>query len=154
MDGRKDQEAKLFPWVMRGPQPGPDDKGCSKSSEVSCKAADSKGWSLRGNRQPRWLCNTERPVCCHLIRDCLQGRHSKDFPGGKTSREGRRREEPNAITPAPSLHTPSVPLLLPNSSSTVLTRLSGPRSRPTTFFLVDPGIEPRTSGSVARNSDH
>jgi hypothetical protein len=29
-----------------------------------------------------------------------------------------------------------------SSSSVVLTRLSGPRSRPTTFFLVVPGIEP------------
>jgi hypothetical protein len=29
-----------------------------------------------------------------------------------------------------------------SSSSSVLTRLSGPRSRPTTFFLVVPGIEP------------
>jgi hypothetical protein len=27
-------------------------------------------------------------------------------------------------------------------SSVVLTRLSGPRSRPTTFFFVVPGIEP------------
>jgi hypothetical protein len=31
---------------------------------------------------------------------------------------------------------------LSSSSSVVLTRLSGPRSRPTTFFLVVPGIEP------------
>jgi hypothetical protein len=29
-----------------------------------------------------------------------------------------------------------------NSSSVVLTRLSGPRSRPTIFFLVVSGIEP------------
>jgi hypothetical protein len=29
-----------------------------------------------------------------------------------------------------------------SSSSVVLTRLSGPRSRPTTFFFVVPGIEP------------
>jgi hypothetical protein len=27
-------------------------------------------------------------------------------------------------------------------SSVVVTRLSGPRSRPTTFFLIAPGIEP------------
>jgi hypothetical protein len=44
-------------------------------------------------------------------------------------------------------------LFLPSSSSVVLTRLSGPRSRPTTFFVV-PGIKSGTSGSVARNSDH
>jgi hypothetical protein len=31
---------------------------------------------------------------------------------------------------------------LDSSSSVVLTRLSGPRSRPTTFFLVVPGIKP------------
>jgi hypothetical protein len=45
---------------------------------------------------------------------------------------------------------------LPSSSSIVLTRLSGPRSRPATSYknLVAPGIEPATYGSVARNSDH
>jgi hypothetical protein len=31
---------------------------------------------------------------------------------------------------------------LSSSSSVLLTRLSGPRSRPTTFFLLVPGIEP------------
>src|SRR5215510_5488426 len=43
-----------------------------------------------------------------------------------------------------------------SSSSVDLTRLSGPRSRPTTTQknLVAPGIEPETSVSVARNSDH
>jgi hypothetical protein len=43
-----------------------------------------------------------------------------------------------------------------SSSSIILTRLSGPRLRPTTSqkYLVAPGIEPVTSGSVARNSDH
>jgi hypothetical protein len=44
-------------------------------------------------------------------------------------------------------------LLLPNRSSVVLERLSGPRSRLTTFFLVVSGNRIRTSGSVARNSD-
>jgi hypothetical protein len=34
-------------------------------------------------------------------------------------------------------------LFLSSSSSVVLTRLSGPRSRPTTFFCLEvPGIEP------------
>jgi hypothetical protein len=47
-------------------------------------------------------------------------------------------------------------LFLPSSSSIVLTRLSGPRSRPTTSQknLVAPEIEPGISESVARNSDH
>jgi hypothetical protein len=48
------------------------------------------------------------------------------------------------------------PLLsLPSSSSIVIMRLSGPRSRPTISqkMLVAPGIEPGTSGSVTRNSD-
>jgi hypothetical protein len=48
-------------------------------------------------------------------------------------------------------------LLFPSSSSSiVLTKLSGPRSRHTTSHkkLVEPGIELGTSGSVARNSDH
>jgi hypothetical protein len=45
---------------------------------------------------------------------------------------------------------------LPSRSSIVLTSLSGPSSRPTTSpkILVAQGIEPGTSGSVARNSDH
>ena len=52
------------------------------------------------------------------------------------------------------------PLLFYSSSSSVdltrLTRLSRPRSRPTTTQknLVAPGIKPETSVSVARNSDH
>src|SRR5215510_191291 len=43
-----------------------------------------------------------------------------------------------------------------SSSSIDLTRLNGPRSRPTTTQknLVAPRIEPETSVSVARNSDH
>jgi hypothetical protein len=44
---------------------------------------------------------------------------------------------------------------LSSSSSVVLTRLSGPRSRPTTFFLSgSDGNRTRASGSVAKNSDH
>ena len=52
------------------------------------------------------------------------------------------------------------PLLSYSSSSSVdltrLKRLSRPRSRPTTAQknLVAPGIEPETSVSVARISDH
>src|SRR5215468_6476639 len=51
-------------------------------------------------------------------------------------------------------------LLFHSSSSSVdltrLTRLSGPRSRPTTTQknLAAPGTEPETSAYVARNSDH
>jgi hypothetical protein len=42
------------------------------------------------------------------------------------------------------------------SSSGIITRLNGPRSRPTYFSenVVAPGIKPGTSGSLARNSDH
>jgi hypothetical protein len=42
------------------------------------------------------------------------------------------------------------------SSLVILTRLSGPCSRPTTSKknLVAQGIEPRTAGFVVRNSDH
>ena len=52
------------------------------------------------------------------------------------------------------------PLLFYSSSSSIdlrrLTRLSRPRSRPTTTQknLAVPGIEPGTSVLVARNSDH
>jgi hypothetical protein len=42
---------------------------------------------------------------------------------------------------------------LSSSSSVVLTRLSGPRSRPTTFF-DSAGNRTRASGPVAKNSDH
>jgi hypothetical protein len=43
---------------------------------------------------------------------------------------------------------------IPSSSSVVLTRLSGPRSRPTTLFYGSAGNRTRASGSVAKNSDH
>jgi hypothetical protein len=43
---------------------------------------------------------------------------------------------------------------LSSSSSVVLTRLSGPRSRSTTFFSGSAGNRTRVSGSVAKNSDH
>jgi hypothetical protein len=39
-------------------------------------------------------------------------------------------------------------------SSVVLTRLSGPCSRPTTFFPDSAGNRTRASESVAKNSDH
>jgi hypothetical protein len=39
-------------------------------------------------------------------------------------------------------------------SSGVLTRLSGPRSRPTTFSSGSAGNRTRTSGSVVKNSDN
>jgi hypothetical protein len=43
----------------------------------------------------------------------------------------------------------------PQLYSRVLTRLSGPRSRPTASENLEaPEIEPGTSESVARNSDH
>jgi hypothetical protein len=42
-----------------------------------------------------------------------------------------------------------------DSSSVILTRLSGPHSRRHySENLVAPGIEPRTSGSVARRSEY
>jgi hypothetical protein len=43
---------------------------------------------------------------------------------------------------------------LSSSSSVVHTRLSGPRSRHTTFFPGSAGNRTRGSGSVAKNSDH
>jgi hypothetical protein len=44
-------------------------------------------------------------------------------------------------------------LFLPSSSSVELTRLSGPRSRPTTFFSGSAGNQTLASVSVAKNSD-
>jgi hypothetical protein len=54
------------------------------------------------------------------------------------------------------ISSPEPLFFLSSSSSIVLTRLSGPGSRPTTSQknLVLPEIEPRTSGFVAKNSDH
>jgi hypothetical protein len=51
---------------------------------------------------------------------------------------------------------PNPPLVLPSTSSVVLTSLNGPRSRPTISQknLVVKEIEPETSGSVVKNSDH
>jgi hypothetical protein len=43
---------------------------------------------------------------------------------------------------------------LSSSSLVGLTRLSGPRSRPTAFFPGSAGNRTRASGSVAKNSDH
>jgi hypothetical protein len=43
---------------------------------------------------------------------------------------------------------------LSSSSSVVLTRLSGPRSRPTTFFPGSAGNRTQASGSVVKNSAH
>jgi hypothetical protein len=40
-----------------------------------------------------------------------------------------------------------------SSSLVALTRLSGPRSRPTTFFLVVPGIEPQRRSSIHTSSE-
>jgi hypothetical protein len=45
-------------------------------------------------------------------------------------------------------------LFLPSSSSIVLMRLSGPRSTPLLRISGSVGDRTRTSGSVARNSDH
>jgi hypothetical protein len=45
-------------------------------------------------------------------------------------------------------------LFLSSSFSVVLTKLKGPRSRPTTFFSGSAGNRTRASGSVAKNSDH
>src|SRR5215469_10037536 len=67
---------------------------------------------------------------------------------------GQRNGSP---PPAVNLFSRPEPLLFYSSSSSVdLPRLSGPRSRPTTTQknLAAPGIEPETSVSVAKNSDH
>jgi hypothetical protein len=64
-----------------------------------------------------------------------------------------RGQRDESLWPYSRLSRPEPLLFLPSSSSVALTRQSGTRSRSTTFFVV-PGIEPGTSGSVARNSDH
>jgi hypothetical protein len=54
------------------------------------------------------------------------------------------------------LSRPEPLLFLPSTSSIVLTRQSGPHSRPNYFSenLVAPRIETRPCGSVARNSGY
>jgi hypothetical protein len=54
-----------------------------------------------------------------------------------------------------SVSRPEPLLFLPSSSSIVLTRLSGPHSRPTTCQKIWQSRDrTQTSGSIARNSDH
>jgi hypothetical protein len=53
-----------------------------------------------------------------------------------------RGQRDGSLRPYSRLSRQEPLLFLSNSSSVVLTRLSGPRSRPTTFFLIVPGIEP------------
>jgi hypothetical protein len=74
---------------------------------------------------------------------------SEYVPDKERERENGQRD--GSLLPYSRLSRPKLLLLLPSSSSVVLTRLSGPRSRP--FFVV-PRIEPGASESVARNSDH
>jgi hypothetical protein len=66
-----------------------------------------------------------------------------------------RGQHDGSLRPYSRLSRPEPLLFLPSSSSVVLTRLSGPVPDPLLFFLlVVPGIEPGSSGSVNRNSDH
>jgi hypothetical protein len=55
-----------------------------------------------------------------------------------------RGQRDGSLRPCSRISRPEPLLLLPSSSSVVITRLSGPRSRPTTSQenLVAPGIEP------------
>jgi hypothetical protein len=71
-------------------------------------------------------------------------------------REVPRGQRHGSLQPCSRLSRLEPLLFLPSSSSIVLTRLSGPRSRPINSKkkLVVQEIEPGTSGSVARNSDH
>jgi hypothetical protein len=80
------------------------------------------------------------------------GEVSAKFCGQRVSR-GQRSGSPRLYS---RFSSPEPLLFLPSSSSIVLTRLSGPRSRPTTSQkkMVTPGIKPGISGYVARNSDH
>jgi hypothetical protein len=59
-----------------------------------------------------------------------------------------------SLRPYSLLSRPEPLRFLPSGSSVVLTRLSGPRSRLTTFFSGNAGNRTRASGSVAKNSDH
>jgi hypothetical protein len=54
-----------------------------------------------------------------------------------------RGQRDGSLRPYSRLSRPEPLLFHPSSTSVVLTRLSGPRSRPTTFFLVVPGNRTR-----------
>jgi hypothetical protein len=81
-------------------------------------------------------------------RPPLVGEVSANFCGYRVQ-HGQCNRSPQ---PYSRISRPEPLLFLPSSFSIVFTRLGGPH-----YFsenLVAPGIEPRTSGSVARNSDH
>jgi hypothetical protein len=59
-----------------------------------------------------------------------------------------------SLWPYSRVSRPQPLIFLPSSSSIALTRLSGPRSRPLLRKSGSAGNRTRTSGSVARNSDH
>jgi hypothetical protein len=75
-----------------------------------------------------------------IERPPLVGEISANFCGYRVPRGQRHR----SLRPYSRFSRPEPLLFLSNSFSTVLTRLSGPRSRPTTFQknLLAPGIEP------------
>jgi hypothetical protein len=80
-------------------------------------------------------------------RTPIVGEVSANFCGWSVSRDQRNRSP----RPHSRISRPEPLLFLPSSSSVLLTRPSGPRL---TENLVVPGIEPGTSGSIDRNSDH
>jgi hypothetical protein len=71
-----------------------------------------------------------------------------------TDRGVSRGQHGGSLLPYYLFSGPEPQLFVPNSSLIVLTRLSGPRSRPTTQKKNGcAGNRTRTSGYVARNSD-
>jgi hypothetical protein len=66
-----------------------------------------------------------------------------------------RSQLDGSLRPYSRFSRPEPLLLIPNSSSIVITRLSGPRSGPLFFRMSgSDGDRTQTSGSVAKNSEH
>jgi hypothetical protein len=105
-----------------------------------------------------WLCRWRANMCCNVqnwrMRSALKNLHGLSPQANFTDRATAacRRSDcqllrihgqrDGSLWPYSRFSRQKAATFLSSSSSVVLTRLSGPRSRPTNFFLVVPGIEP------------
>jgi hypothetical protein len=107
-----------------------------RSGEININMNNSMVWI------PEWTIPTERPP--------LVGEVFANF----LQIEGATWSAWRIPTAVFSIFYPGAATFLSSSSSVVLTRLSGTRSRPTTFFSGSAGNRTWASGSVAKNSNH
>jgi hypothetical protein len=114
-----------------------------KTVNISTIADHLKNYDMRNN----YLTKTAWPQSAsELYRPsdrCLSAKLVPTFCG----------QRDKSLRPYSRISRPEQLLFLPSSSSVALTRLSGPRSKPTTFFVV-PGIEPRICSQKLLPLDH